>query len=126
MSAFNTSGIMSEVESPDSRPSDVLDCTIRLSPQRIAWGLALVIFALAFASALGLWSRYFLNHDVVLGLIRLFDLTGEGNIPTWYSSFILLLCALFLAIIGHAKKGHHDLYARHWQVLALIFLYLAG
>jgi len=66
-----------------------------------------------------------LNHNVVFGLIRLFALAGEGNIPTWYSSFILLLCAFLLAIIGHAKKGHHDLYARHWQVLALIFFYIS-
>jgi len=113
------------VESRASRPSDALTCTIQLSPQRIVWGLALIIFALAFASALGLWSKYFLNHDVVFGLIRLFDLNGDANIPTWYSSSLLLLCALLLAIIGHAQKGHHDLYARHWQVLALIFLYIS-
>jgi hypothetical protein len=112
-------------ESHDSQPSDVLNCTIRLSPQRIVRGLALIIFALAFASALGLWYKYFLNHDVVPWLIRVFDLDAEANIPTWYSSSTLLLCALLLAIIGHAKKGHHDLYARHWQVLALVFLYLS-
>lgn len=113
------------VEPHDSQPLDALNCTIRISPQRIAQGLALIIFALVFASALGLWSKYFLNRDVVFGLIRLFDLAGEGNVPTWYSSFTLLLCALLLAIIGHAKKGHHDLYARHWQVLALIFFYIS-
>jgi hypothetical protein len=57
------------------------------------------------------------------GLVRLVCLSEEGNLPTWYSANLLALCSLLLAMVAAGKRGqrHH----RHWQALAIIFLYIS-
>jgi hypothetical protein len=55
-------------------------------------------------------------------LLQLFDLDEENNIPTWFSSFLLLNNAFFLYLYSSkellAKKAH-------WRFLAFLFLLLA-
>ena len=55
-------------------------------------------------------------------LLQLFDLDEEHNIPTWFSSYLLLNNAFFLALIAGsgatAKRAH-------WAVLAAGFLLLS-
>jgi hypothetical protein len=57
--------------------------------------------------------------------IQAFDLEEEANIPTWYSSATLLLCAGLLAVIAAAKRGSGERYAGHWYGLSLIFLIIS-
>lgn len=57
--------------------------------------------------------------------IRLFDLNREANIPTWFSSLLLILNAFILAIIAVRTKAQQDPYHTQWFVLAVIFLYLS-
>lgn len=49
----------------------------------------------------------------------------DANVPTWYSSFALLLCSLLLAIVARAKKLARARYTLQWKVLSAIFLYLS-
>lgn len=58
-------------------------------------------------------------------LLHVFHLDAEANVPTWYSSITLLLCAVMLAVIGRAKREVCEPYVRHWNGLALVFLYLS-
>lgn len=58
-------------------------------------------------------------------LIRLVYIDIEGNIPTLFSSFILLLASLLLALISTLKKGSGDPQWRHWAILSLALLYMA-
>jgi len=51
-----------------------------------------------------------------------FDLDGEENFPTWYSSMSLFACALLLYVIGEGKSRVQDRFSRHWYVLAIGFL----
>jgi hypothetical protein len=57
--------------------------------------------------------------------IQAFDLEEEANIPTWYSSATLLLCAGLLALIGAAKTGSGERYAGRWYGLSLVFLVMS-
>lgn len=54
-----------------------------------------------------------------------FHLSNEGNIPSFYASFALLLSALLLTIIAFAKQRVKAPFTQHWFGLAIIFLYLA-
>ena len=57
--------------------------------------------------------------------LRLFDVNKEANLPAWFSSSVLLVCSLVLWDTAREKSAVRDRYARHWWVLAIIFLYLS-
>jgi hypothetical protein len=54
-----------------------------------------------------------------------FNLDRELNFPTWYSTLMIGFCAVLLKIIAVGKKQQSDRYAQDWQLLSLIFLFLA-
>ncbi len=105
------------------KPCDTL--TVVLSAKKVALVLTAVVVWLLLAHVSTHFVKYVLHHDTQLGLLRLFDLDGENNIPTWYASSALLLCAVLLAGIGLYKMRASDRYASHWLGLAIIFLYLS-
>jgi hypothetical protein len=49
----------------------------------------------------------------------------EGNLPSYFSSFILALSSLLLGIIGAIKRKVKDSFALHWIILSIIFLVLS-
>ncbi len=55
-----------------------------------------------------------------------FDLARENNLPTWYASMSLLLCATLLGLIGWAKHQALDPFRWHWLALAAGFLVLSA
>ena len=95
------------------------------SPKGITKVLVCVVVGLTLASVAGQFSRYFLGHDHLLGIIPLFRLTGEGLIPTWYSSSALFLCGFLLAMIAYSKTMECAPYSRHWAAMSIIFLCLS-
>ncbi|MEX2262167.1 MAG: hypothetical protein WD696_09460 [Bryobacteraceae bacterium] len=56
---------------------------------------------------------------------RLFDLNGEGNVPTWFSSCLLLICSALSGLIGVRERARAAEGARYWLGLSLIFLFLS-
>jgi hypothetical protein len=58
-------------------------------------------------------------------LVYFLGLGYEGNLPTWYSSTLLLLCSLQLAMIATVKTERRAPFATHWWGLAAIFLYIS-
>lgn len=87
--------------------------------------LGAITLLLVLASIAGQLFEHFTGHVHVYGLLRLFDLDEESNIPTFHSALLLLLAALLLAIIGVLKKRSHAPYSLQWSILALLFMYLA-
>jgi hypothetical protein len=61
----------------------------------------------------------------IFSTVRLLNVNRESTIPAWYSSGLLLAAAGLLAVIGAARRRSDAPYARHWQALGLIFLYLS-
>jgi hypothetical protein len=80
---------------------------------------------LVLANLGGQLTKYLTGHSSVYGLVRLFNLDLEGNIPTYFSASLLLFAALLLWIIGVMKRKSRGPYALQWTILAFIFLYLA-
>jgi hypothetical protein len=58
-------------------------------------------------------------------LLPLFDVDGEGNLPSWLSSALLLVAALLLWGIAVQARAAGDPWHRHWALLALAVAYLS-
>jgi len=83
-----------------------------------------IITALLVLSISGYLFTHVTGHDYVLGFLRLIDI-GEASIPTYWSTFNLLLASILLFIIyKHEKLMNHNM-ARYWLLLSLGFLYLS-
>ena len=57
--------------------------------------------------------------------MKLLNVDRELNFPTWYSALTIAFCSLLLRIIARGKKEQGDRYAKDWQLLSLIFFWLA-
>jgi hypothetical protein len=90
----------------------------------VARVLGAVAFLLVLASIGGQLSKYLLGHDVVYGLVPLFDVDREGNIPTLFSVLLLFCAALLLTVITVLKKKSREPDVSKWTILALGFLYM--
>jgi hypothetical protein len=99
--------------------------TISVSPRKIALILTLAVVCLCLANLAGQYSKYFLGHDQLLGLVPMFDLDAEANVPTWFSTSILLLASFLLSVIACMKRKEADRYFPHWAMLSLVFLFLS-
>jgi len=96
-----------------------------ISPKQIAQFLTLVALLLGAISFAGQFAKHVLGYDSLLGLISLFNVESEGNLPTWFSAALLLICAQLLAVIAYAKQLAQARYRGHWLGLAVSFLYLS-
>ncbi|MGB7925671.1 MAG: hypothetical protein WCF57_20700 [Pyrinomonadaceae bacterium] len=98
---------------------------LNFSTKKTTLILVVVVLFLTIASLAGQFSKHVLGHDHLRGLVPLFNVNTEGNLPTWYTSFAILLCAVLLFVIARARKSEGDRYSFHWMLLALIFLYIS-
>jgi len=98
---------------------------IRIYQKTITKTLLIIVAVLFAASCVGAFFRYGMGHPQVYGFVPLFDLDAEENIPTYFSSCILLLASALLFLIAIAKKRINDRFTWHWFCLAFIFLYLS-
>lgn len=57
--------------------------------------------------------------------LDLFNVDQELNFPTWYSALMIGFCSILLRIIAIGKKRQGDRFAPDWQLLSLIFGWLA-
>jgi hypothetical protein len=92
---------------------------------RLVRGLWLVVGALFVLGAATVAARLYFGHGQLLGLVPLFRLDREANLPTWWSSTMLLFAAVVLAALGHADRRRTARWHGHWTALAVIFLAMA-
>ncbi len=86
--------------------------------------LATAVFLVAVGIAVQ-FSAFILHHDNLLGLVREFDLDLENNTPSWFSTVLILSCAMSLSVIAKAKWDRHDPHAKSWFALTAIFVLLS-
>ena len=88
-----------------------------------AWLLIVVV-------ALNALSFFLRAGDRFLGLegseiVRLFDVSEEANITSWFSSLLLLAVAILFAVVAKGTSAAGRPYARHWAFLAGLFVLLS-
>ena len=96
---------------------------IRIEPKRVALFFGLVVTFFSLAHVAGLFSRFVLGHDTVFGLVDLFDLNSEKNLPTFYASASLLFCGGLLALLAVLRWPNREWL--FWAFLAVVFAFLS-
>lgn len=100
--------------------------TFTIRPKTAVRMLFGIIAVLVLASTVGQLFGFLGDHWRVYGFVPEFDLDAERNIPTYFSTLLLLGASVLLGVIAAFKKRKvDDTYVRHWIVLAAIFLYLS-
>jgi hypothetical protein len=86
--------------------------------------LAWTIVTLSLLSAAGQICRIFFGFDRMLGAVRFFNVGGEQNVPTFYSSAALMVSACLFGLV--AKITQSDAATRRrWTILAGVFALLS-
>lgn len=98
---------------------------ISLNPHAITRALCAVAFLLVLASITGQLSRFLLGQGHVFGLVNLFNLDAEMNIPTLFSTLLLLFAALLLSVISLLKSKSKNSDLSKWTILSFGFLFMA-
>ncbi len=98
---------------------------ISVKPEKIAHFLLGLCFLLGGFSFLIQIIKYSLGYDYIFGIVPLFDVDQEANIPTWFTSILLLLAGIILGIVTLRKYHSSDRYKLHWLILSFLFLYLS-
>src|SRR3982751_4790319 len=107
-----------------------MDTDLQLSPKRCSAFLGTIALPLVAASIGASFLVLAPIHSPFLlkardSVVRLVWLDGECNIPSWFSSCLLLVCALLLALIAAAQRQRPKAWFGHWLALALIFGFLS-
>ncbi len=83
--------------------------------------LCIVVGAGVAAEVLGAYAHL----STQSGVVPLFSLSYESNVPTFYSAAILSLASMLLGFSAIAAKKAGDGFVSHWWVLSLGFFYIA-
>lgn len=105
----------------------------RLSDEAIRRILLWLSMAVGLLTAAGIlsvfWSQVPLDDFYLVeareSFVRLFGLDHEANIPTWFSSALLLADAALLGWIAMSRRAREAPFWRHWSALALMFLFMS-
>jgi hypothetical protein len=98
---------------------------IFLEPKKVTRFFGTIVILLTLAHLAAQFSIYVLGYDNIFGLIPMFSLNAEENIPALYATFSLLFCSVLLAIIATGKKRTGGGFFWHWAGLSAIFLFLS-
>lgn len=82
----------------------------------------IILFILSVA---GQMIQYLTESSKIQGLINMFSLGLERNIPTYFSSFLSLLASLLLLLITILQRKSEGPYITRWAILALGFFYIS-
>ena len=95
---------------------------LRVPHTKIIRFLFFTIAALLLFHIIGQYAHYQLGYRHTFSFVELFHLNRENNIPTFFSSLLLLSSALLLTGIYRFTKSRDR---RYWLLLAVIFLGLS-
>lgn len=62
------------------------------------------------------------SNENLQKVARIFDLDGEGNIPTYFSTMLFLISSILLFLISKIELNQNS---KFWLVLSFIFLFLS-
>ena len=88
--------------------------------------LAATAALLLLASVAGQLVKYLTGHDHVFGLVPLFFIDAEKNLPSGFSALLLLIAAQLLCIIAVLEKKRAGTDTGYWILLAAGFAFMAA
>ncbi|ADJ28472.1 hypothetical protein [Nitrosococcus watsonii] len=97
---------------------------IVIVPMRVAATLSIILLALLIAHVIGLVLAYGFGHSYVFGLVPLFNIAREGNIPTFFASSLLLFNGLLFLLLWRLSNREKK-EKKIWLLLSLTFSFLA-
>ena len=98
---------------------------VGVSPRRVLIGLLLVIAALLTLHAISQVARFQLGRPTLLGITARVYFGAEASIPAWFSSSLMLVCAMLLLWIGSETRRRRRPDARYWVVVGVVFVALS-
>ncbi|MBL3556736.1 MULTISPECIES: hypothetical protein [Marinobacter] len=97
---------------------------IVVTPIRVTAMLCGIFLALFVAHSIGLFMTYGLGHDYVKGLVPLFNIGLEGNVPTFFASLLLFFNGLLFLFLWQVS-GTGETGRKTWLLLSVVFVFLS-
>ncbi|RKD91375.1 peptidase M48 Ste24p [Mangrovibacterium diazotrophicum] len=97
---------------------------LKIKATRVFRLLLAIMVILLVANCIVVWLKVS-TGDGSHSYIKLFDFNKESNVPTFFSSMLLLLTALLLFYIGFVHQSQESRLKRYWFGLAVGFLYMS-
>jgi len=98
---------------------------VTLEPALLVSALTAIAIGLVAASLVAQVWGHLLPVESSHGVVRMFDLDAEMNLPTYFASLLLGLAALLSAVIGGVVRARGERWGRHWSGFAAALLYLS-
>ena len=95
---------------------------LRLTRRAVLW---VIVPALVFLDVMNAIAIVLHNEGRGGRFFSLFSLDGEANVPTWFSSVLLLSVAVMLTIVAADALASAGRWGRHWAGLAVVFAWLS-
>lgn len=93
-----------------------------IEPRGLVQRLFAIAVCLTLLSIAAQLAVRFVGGKALLIAERALSVHREINVPTLFSALLLFACAVLLAQIARSRRGER--YARHWWILAGVFLFL--
>ena len=115
-------GTKSSIEAiPDDQDGIRIDpFKITVALTAVACVLVLISVAVQFADHMTGYSSVFVHK-----LMKLTNVDLELNVPAFFSTLILLIASLLLAVVTDLKRREKARYVWHWALLSAGFLFMA-
>lgn len=98
----------------------------RLDPMRVVHVLLAIAAVLLVLSLIGQVSKFWFGHGRLWGFVPEFDVDAESNIPTFFSSSLLLASAGLTVVIGRHESQGRNRWTHHWMLMGLAILFLSA
>ncbi len=96
-----------------------------VSSKKVSQTLFIITSLLIIASVAGQIMKYMGGHDTVFGLVPLFNVSQEQNIPTLFSVLLLITSSILLSLIFYLHRKQVAGLKMYWATLAIGFVYMA-
>jgi hypothetical protein len=108
----------------EHRAADGSGAVFVLTPRKLLLVLVPAILALNVLNAIAVY-LYHHRHHHGGRFFREFSLDKEANVPSWFSSALLLTAAAVLALVALDALARNAYWGRHWAGLSLVFVVLS-
>ena len=99
--------------------------TVEIRSATILKVLAYCIVVVIALHLMVMVSWFGFGYDHLKGLVPMFSLDSENNIPTFFSALQIFIAAILLAVCAARYRLSQPRYFKHWVGLSAIFIYLA-